>query len=203
MKKFLFDLFPLILFFLAYKLGDSYVGKDAAIYVATGIAIVAAVLQILWLALTRRKIEATHWINVSIITVFGGATILLHDDTFIKWKPTVLYWLFAAILLGSRLFAGRNLMRRLMGEKIALPDPAWARLNDSWAAFFTLSGALNLYVAFSGQFTESQWVDFKVFGLTILLVIFVIVQSLWLGRHIQAPPDTPTDRAPANPRDPS
>lgn len=200
MKKFLFDLFPLILFFLAYKLGDSYVGKDAAIYVATGIAIVASVLQILWLAITRRPIEATHWINVSIITVFGGATILLHDDTFIKWKPTVLYWLFAVILLGARLLTGRNLMRRLMGDKIALPDHAWSRLNDSWAGFFTISGVLNLYVAFSGRFTESQWVDFKVFGLTALLLLFVVVQSIWLGRHLQT---TPADTPPANPGKPS
>lgn len=186
MKKFLFDLFPLILFFVAYRLADLYVGKGSAIYVATGIAIVASILQILWLRLTRRAIEATHWINVSIITVFGGATILLHDDTFIKWKPTVLYWLFAAILLGSRLLTGRNLMRRLMGDKIALTEHAWSRLNDSWAGFFLLSGFLNLYVAFSGQFTESQWVNFKVFGLTVLLLLFVVVQSLWLGRHIQA-----------------
>ncbi len=187
MKKFLFDLFPLILFFLAFKFAD--------IYVATGTAMAAAVLQILWLRLTGRAIEPTHWINLTVIVVFGGATLLFHDDTFIKWKPTVLYWLFAAILMGARLFAGRNLMRRLMGEKIALPDRAWNRLNDSWAGFFVASGALNLYVAFSGRFTEAQWVNFKVFGLMILLLLFVVAQSLWLGRHIQAESGTaPEDR---------
>lgn len=185
MKKLLFDLFPLVLFFLAYKLGDVYVGKDSSIYLATGIAVIASVVQILWLKLTGRTIETTHWINVSVITVFGGATILLHDDTFIKWKPTVLYWLFAAILLGARWFAGRNLMRHIMGDKISLPERAWAQLNDSWAGFFTFAGLLNLYVAFSGRFSESQWVNFKVFGLMILLLLFVVVQSLWLGRHMQ------------------
>lgn len=177
MKKFLFDLFPLILFFVAFKFAD--------IYVATGAAIVAVIAQILWLKLTGRAIEATHWINLTVIVVFGGATLLLHDDTFIKWKPTVLYWLFAGILLVTRWVTGRNLMRKLMGEKIALPEHAWNRLNDSWAVFFLASGVLNLYVAFSGRFTESQWVNFKVFGLMILLILFVVVQSLWLGRHIQ------------------
>ncbi|MFA5664587.1 septation protein A [Castellaniella sp.] len=177
MKKLLFDLFPLILFFVAFRVAD--------IYVATGVAMAAAILQIGWLRLMRRPIETTHWINLGVIVIFGGATLLLHDDTFIKWKPTVLYWLFAAILAGARLFMGRNLMRRLMGEKIELPDQLWNRLNDSWVLFFTASGALNLYVAFSGRFTESQWVNFKVFGLLILLLLFVVVQSLWLGRHLQ------------------
>ncbi|MFA7438921.1 septation protein A [Castellaniella sp.] len=186
MKKLLFDLFPLILFFVAFRVAD--------IYVATGVAMAAAILQIAWLRLTHRAIEATHWINLTVIVVFGGATLLLHDDTFIKWKPTVLYWLFAAILAGARLFTGRNLMRKLMGEKIDLPEHLWNRLNDSWVLFFTGSGALNLYVAFSGRFTESQWVNFKVFGLLILLLIFVVLQSLWLGRHLQ----TETADLPAN-----
>jgi len=185
MKKFLFDLFPLILFFVAFKFAD--------IYVATGAAIAAAIVQILWLKVTGRMIEATHWINVTVIVVFGGATLLFHDDTFIKWKPTVLYWLFGGILLVTRLTTGRNLMRKLMGEKIVMPDRAWNRLNDSWAVFFAASGALNLWVAFSGRFTEAQWVNFKVFGLMILLILFVVVQSLWLARHIQAEGESSQD----------
>ena len=178
--KFLFDLFPVILFFVAFKFAD--------IYVATGVAIAATFAQIGWLRLRGRKVDPMMWVTLGIIVVFGGATLLLHNETFIKWKPTVLYWLFAAILMGARLFAGRNLMRRLMGDKIALPERAWNRLNDSWAGFFVASGALNLYVAFSGRFTEAQWVNFKVFGLMILLLLFVVVQSLWLGRHIQTEP---------------
>ncbi|MBV6271383.1 septation protein A [Alcaligenaceae bacterium CGII-47] len=181
MKKFLFDLFPLILFFVAFKFSD--------IFTATAVAVAAAILQILWLKFTGRAIEATHWINVTIIVVFGGATLLLHDDTFIKWKPTVLYWMFAVILTGGRLLFKRNLMRKIMGEKIIMPEHIWDRLNYSWSAFFLASGALNLYVAFSGRFTEAQWVNFKVFGLMILLLVFVVAQSLWLGRHIQT--DTP------------
>lgn len=182
MKKFLFDLFPLILFFVAYRYAD--------IYAATAVAITASIAQILWLRLTGKAIEGMHWINLSVIVIFGGATLWLHSDVFIKWKPTVLYWLFGGALLGARYLFGRNLVRRLLGKQIALPDPVWERLNLSWALFFVAAGAVNLYVAFSGQLTESQWVNFKVFGLMGLLVAFVIAQSLWLGKHLQAS-DTP------------
>ena len=145
MKKFLFDLFPLILFFVAYRFAD--------IYTATAVAIVASVLQIVWLKVTRKTIETTHWINLTVIVVFGGATLWLQSDVFIKWKPTVLYWLFAAILIGTRVFTGRNLLKHLMGKQIRLAEPVWNRLNTVWAAFFVVSGAANVFVAFSGHFT--------------------------------------------------
>jgi len=177
MKKLLFDLFPLVLFFLAFRFSD--------IYTATAVAMAAGVAQIAWLKARRKAIEATHWINLSVIVVFGGATLLFHNDAFIKWKPTVLYWLFAGILLGGKWIFGRNLMQRIMGGQIRLADAVWNRLNASWAGFFILSGALNLYVAFSGRFTESQWVNFKVFGLMALMLAFVVAQSIWLGRHIK------------------
>ena len=177
MKKFLFDLFPLILFFLAYRFAD--------IYTATAVTIVASVLQIVWLKITRKAIETTHWINLTVIVVFGGATLWLQSDVFIKWKPTVLYWLFAAILIGARVFTGRNLLKHLMGKQIRLAEPVWDRLNTVWAAFFVVSGAANVFVAFSGHFTESQWVNFKVFGLMGMMLAFVIGQSIWLSRHIQ------------------
>lgn len=177
MKKFLFDLFPLILFFLAFKFSD--------IYTATAVAIAAGIGQFVWLKATGKAIEATHWINLSVIIVFGGATLLFQNDAFIKWKPTVLYWIFAAILVGGKIFFGRNLMQKLMGSKVDMPPAIWDKLNYSWAAFFLLSGGLNLYVAFSGYFTESQWVNFKVFGLMALLLLFVILQSLWLGKHMK------------------
>ncbi len=182
MKKFLFDLFPLLLFFVAFKFSD--------IFTATAVAIAAAIAQFIWLKARGKVIEATHWINLTVIVVFGGATLFFHNDAFIKWKPTVLYWLFGGILLGARLFFGRNLMRKLIGDKVSLPAAAWDKLNLSWAGFFLVSGALNLYVAFSGHFTEGQWVNFKVFGLMALLLLFVIIQSIWLGRHIQETPDT-------------
>lgn len=182
MKKLLFDLFPLILFFIAFRYAD--------LYTATAVAIGAGLAQFAWLKLRGHAIEATHWINLTVIILFGGATLLFHNDAFIKWKPTVLYWVFAAVLVGAKLLMGRNLMQKLMGGQIQLPDPVWTRLNYAWAGFFTASGALNLYVAFSGQFTEAQWVNFKVFGLMALLIAFVIAQSIWLGRHIQEAPQS-------------
>ncbi|AHV93272.1 septation protein A [Bordetella holmesii] len=179
MKKFLFDLFPLILFFVAYRFAD--------IYAATAVAITAAIAQIIWLKLTGKAIEGMHWINLSVIVIFGGATLWLHSDVFIKWKPTVLYWLFGGALLASRYLFGRNLIRRLLEKQISLTETLWNKLNLTWALFFLLAGGVNLYVAFSGHFSESQWVNFKVFGLMGLLIAFVILQSLWLGRHMQEP----------------
>jgi intracellular septation protein len=179
MKKFLFDLFPLLLFFIAYRY--------AGIYTATAVAITASVLQILWLRLTGRPIEGMHWINLTVIVVFGGATLWLHSDVFIKWKPTVLYWLFGGALLIGRWVFKRNLVRRLLEKQIALPDAVWDKLNATWAVFFLLAGAANLYVAFSGHFSESEWVTFKAFGLMGLMIVFVLAQSLWLGRHLQPP----------------
>jgi intracellular septation protein len=177
MKKFLFDLFPLILFFVAYRFAD--------IYVATAVAIAAAVLQILWIKLTRKPVETMHWVNFAVIVFFGGATLWLQNEAFIKWKPTVLYWLFGVVLLVSKYLLGKNLMQKLLGTKVSMPDLAWNKLNLSWAMFFMIAGGLNLFVAFSGLFTESQWVNFKVFGLMALLIVFVIAQSIWLGKHMQ------------------
>jgi len=188
MKKFLFDLFPLILFFVAFRFAD--------LYTATAVAMIAAVTQLVWLRWRGAAIEATHWINLSVIVVFGGATLLLQNDAFIKWKPTVLYWVFAAILLGSHWLLGRNLMQKLMGAQMQLSAPIWARLNIIWAGFFIASGALNLYVAFSGHFTESQWVNFKVFGSMALLIVFVIAQSLWLGKHMQQTAEAEASKEP-------
>ncbi|WP_019936307.1 septation protein A [Bordetella sp. FB-8] len=190
MKKFLFDLLPLILFFVVYRYAD--------IYAATATAVVLSIAQIIWLKATRRAIETTHWINLAVIVLFGGATLLLHDDAFIKWKPTVLYWIFGAVLIGGRM-TGRNPMRKLMGQQIVLPETAWNKLNFSWALFFLAAGFINLYVAFSGRFTEAQWVSFKVFGLMGLLLVFVIGQSIWLSRHMQRDQvDSSADRGPGN-----
>lgn len=180
MKKLLFDFFPLVLFFVAFKVAD--------IFIATWVAIICSVLQILWLKLRGRPIEATNWMNVIIIVIFGGATIYFHSETFVKWKPTVLYWMFAFILLGSRLLFKKNVLRKMLATQMSLPDRIWDRLSDTWAGFFLFAGALNLVVAFSGYFTLDQWAAFKAFGMTILLVIFAIGQSVWLGRHMQEVP---------------
>src|SRR5262247_2756663 len=138
--KFLFDLFPVILFFVAFKLSD--------IYVATCVAIAATFAQVGWLKLRGRKVDPMLWASLAIIAVFGGATLLLQDETFIKWKPTVLYWLFGAVLAGAAL-AGRNLIRAMLSEQVQLPAPIWSRLNWAWVGFFVFMGALNLYVAYN------------------------------------------------------
>lgn len=175
--KFLFDLFPVILFFAAFQLWD--------IYVATAVAIAASFAQIGWLALRRRKIDAMLWASLGIIVVFGGLTLALRDKTFIQWKPTVLYWLFGAVLAGGAL-SGRNLIRAMMSQQMRLPDPVWARLNWSWAGFFAFMGAANLVVAYN--FSESAWVSFKLFGGMGLMLAFVLVQALFLSRYVEEKP---------------
>jgi intracellular septation protein len=173
--KFLFDLFPVILFFAAFKLFD--------VYVATAVAIAATFLQIGWLKLKGRKVQTMMWVSLAIIVVFGGATLALHDETFIKWKPTVLYWLFAAIIAAADLLFRRNVIRAMLGEQVRMPDTAWARLNWSWAAFFAFMGAANLYVAYN--FSTDAWVNFKLFGGMGLMLVFVLLQALFFARHIE------------------
>ena len=173
--KFLFDIFPVILFFIAYKAAD--------IYVATAVAIAATFVQIGWVWFRKGKVDTMLWVSLVIIVVFGGATLALHDETFIKWKPTVLYWLFgAALLVADRVF-GKNLIRAMMGTQIELPDPIWARLNMSWCLFFLAMGVLNLYVAYS--FSTDTWVNFKLFGGTGLMVVFVLAQAVVLSRFVE------------------
>ena len=173
--KFLFDLFPVILFFVAFKL--------QGIYVATAVAIAASFAQIGWLWLRGRKIDGMLWVSLAIIVVFGSATLLLHDETFIKWKPTVLYWLFACVLSVSALVFRKNLIRAMLGEQIQLPDPAWNKLNFSWVGFFAGMGLLNLYVAFN--FPTDTWVNFKLFGGMGLMLVFVIGQGLFLAKYVE------------------
>ena len=173
--KFLFDLFPVILFFVAFKV--------QGIYAATAVAIAASFAQIGWLWLRRRKVDAMLWVSLAIIVVFGGATLLLHDETFIKWKPTVLYWMFALVLSVSAVFFRKNLIRTMMGEQIQLPDPAWNKLNFSWAGFFACMGFLNLYVAFN--YSTDTWVNFKLFGGMGLMLAFVIGQGFFLAKYVE------------------
>ena len=173
--KFLFDLFPVVLFFLAFKLFD--------IYIATATAIAATFLQIGWLKWRGRKVDTMMWVTLVIIVVFGGATLALHDETFIKWKPTVLYWLFGAVLAAAELAFRKNLIRAALAEQVTLPDRVWTRLNWSWAGFFVLMGAANLYVAFN--FSTDTWVNFKLFGGMGLMLAFVVAQALLLARYVE------------------
>jgi intracellular septation protein len=173
--KFLFDLFPVILFFAVFKL--------YGIYEATAVAIAATVVQIGWVYFKHRKVEPMLWVSLAVIVVFGGATIYLHNETFIKWKPTVLYWLFAGALAIAALLFNKNLIRAMMEKQVTLPEPLWGRLLMSWIAFFTVMGLLNLYVAYN--YSTDTWVNFKLFGGMGLMLIFVFGQALVLAKHIQ------------------
>ena len=176
--KFLFDLFPVILFFAAFKF--------FGIFVATGVAIAATFAQIGWVWFRRRKIDGMLWASLAIITVFGGLTLVLHDETFIKWKPTILYWTLALGLAGSSLFFGKNLIRALLGDQVTLPEDVWRKLNWSWIGFFTFMGFANLAVAFLMGFSTDTWVNFKLFGGMGLMLVFVVGQALYLSRHMQS-----------------
>jgi intracellular septation protein len=173
--KLLFDLFPIILFFAAFKF--------FGIFAATATAIAATVLQIVWTKWRHGKVDTMLWVSFSIIAVFGGATLVLHDETFIKWKPTILYWVFSTTLLFSNLLLGKNLMRSLLHEKLALPAKVWDHLNLAWSLFFAALGVVNLYVAFN--YSTDTWVNFKLFGTTGMMMLFVLLQAMALSKYVE------------------
>ncbi len=173
--KILADLFPVILFFVAYKL--------AGIYMATAAAIGASIVQVGWNRWRHGRVETMHWVTLGLILFFGGLTLLLRDPVFIKWKPTVVNWLFAAAFLGSALFMERSLLQRMMDHAVTLPDAVWKRLNLAWVSFFLFIGVANLYVAYN--FSEEVWVDFKLFGMMGLTLLFLVAQGFYLSRYIQ------------------
>jgi len=205
--KLLFDLFPVILFFVVYKLGNGnqeaahalavqYMGgiisggnvapDQAPIMLATAVAIVATILQIIYLRARKRKIDGALWLSLGVIVVTGGATIYFHDENFIKWKPTILYWAFALAMLVSQLGFRQNLMRKLMEKQIKLPDEIWGRVGFAWMAFFAVIGVLNLvmaFIVFKGN--TAAWVNFKVFGITAIFFVFFLGQALMLSKHMQ------------------
>jgi intracellular septation protein len=174
--KFLFDLFPIILFFIAYKTYD--------IYVATAVAIGAAMVQTGLYWLKHRKFEKMHVITLGILVVFGGLTLALHDPLFIKWKPTVVNWLFGVTFLASGFIGKTTLIERMMGHAIQAPAPVWTRLNLAWVVFFLFMGLINLYVAFN--FSEDTWVNFKLFGMMGLTLVFVFAQAFYLSRYMES-----------------
>ena len=173
--KFLFDFFPILLFFIAYKIFD--------IYVATAVAIAATFVQVGWFWLQHRRFEKMHIITLLMITILGGATLILHDETFIKWKVSVVNWLFGIVFLGSQFIGKKTIIQRMMEASIDLPAPIWLRLNLAWALFFIASGFLNLYVAYN--FDTDTWVNFKMFGMLGLTILFLFIQALFIGRYIK------------------
>jgi len=146
------------------------------------VVIAATLAQVAWLALRRRKIDMMLWVSLGLVVVFGGATIWFHNETFIKWKPSVLYWVMGAAFWISSLL-GKNLLRLLLGEQLVLPDVVWQRLNVAWVGFFGLMGLLNIWVAYT--FSTETWVNFKLFGGVGLMLLFTLAQGLYLSRHIK------------------
>ena len=204
--KFLFDLFPVILFFIVFKLGEThqeaahalaiqYMGglvaggslspEQSPIMLATAVGIVATVLQIVYLLVRGRKVDGMLWLSLGVIVVMGGLTIYFHDENFIKWKPTILYFAFALALLVAQLGFRTNLMRKVMEEQVKLPESVWSRVGYAWIGFFLFQGVLNLvmaFVVFKGN--TSAWVSYKMFGATGLFFAFVVIQTLMLSKHI-------------------
>jgi intracellular septation protein len=174
MKIFL-DFFPIILFFVVFK--------AFGIFAATAVAIVATIGQIAWMWRKNGFVEPMQWVSLGVIVVFGGATLITQDETFIKWKPTVLYWLMGSALWIGHVVFKRNLLRQLMGTQLTLPDHAWRVLLHCWVVFFTGMGFLNLWVA--DNFDTDTWVSFKLFGGLGLMLVFVVLQGIYMSRFIQ------------------
>ncbi|MDU6410861.1 MAG: septation protein A [Yersiniaceae bacterium] len=173
MKQFL-DFLPLVVFFVVYKLYD--------IYAASGALIAATALALIFTWVKYRKVEKMTLITFAMVAVFGTLTLVFHDDLFIKWKVTVIYVLFALALLVSQWMLRKPLIQRMLGKELTLPDGVWNRLNTAWALFFLLCGLANIYVAF--WLPQSVWVNFKVFGLTALTLVFTLLSGLYIYRHM-------------------
>lgn len=202
--NFIFDILPLFLFFITYKIASAYAddaatfatqwlgtivsggvvgSKEGPVLLATIIVMAATLLQVAWMRLNRRKIDLMLWISLVIIIVFGGATIWYHNDTFIKWKPSVILWMMGLIFLISQTYFQRNLLRSTLGDELELPDIVWKRLNFAWVIYFGLMGALNLWVAYS--FSTDEWANFHTFGSSGLSIAFILGQGVYMSYHQQ------------------
>lgn len=178
--KFLFDFFPILLFFISYKM--------YGMYVATATVIAASCVQVGVSLLRHRRVEKMHLITAALVVLMGGASLMLHNEMIFKWKPTIVYWLFSAVFLGSQFIGKKPVVERMMGATITLPVPLWRRLNLAWTLFFAALGVVNLYVAYN--FDTDTWADFKLFGLMGLMFAFVIIQAFFLARHMNPEEET-------------
>ena len=211
--KILFDFLPIALFFgmfkyaegnkdwaasfatdwLGFMVSGGVVGPaEAPVLLATVVVIVATLAQIVWLKAKGRKVDTMLWVSLALVTVLGSATIYFHSESFIKWKPTVLYWVMGGALLFGQLVLKKNGIKALMGAQMSLPEPVWRSVNFSWVAFFAVMGCLNLWVAFN--FSTAAWVNFKLFGGLGLMVVFVLLQAVYLNKYIKS--DTTPDIKP-------
>lgn len=174
--KLFFDFAPILIFFLGYKF--------FGIFVATTIAIFCSFIQLAFYWFKFRRIDTMTLVSCIIITVLGGFTLLLHNVMFIKWKPTILYFVFSLALLLSGFFAKQSLLQRMLGQTLKLPAVIWRRLNHIWVVFFMLLAILNLYVAY--HFSTSAWVNFKLFGIMGLTLLFLLAQGIYIAKFIDA-----------------
>ena len=177
--KFLFDFFPIALFFITFKFYDD---PNEGVLAATAVAIIATIIQVLLFWLKNKRVEKMHIITLVLITVLGGATLILKDPVFIKWKPTGVNWMFALAFLGSQFIGDKPFVKRMMAHAVDLPEHVWMKLNMAWVVFFTAMGFANLYVAFTYNLTI--WVDFKTYGMLGLTILFVILQAVYLAKHM-------------------
>ncbi len=198
--KLLFDLFPVILFFVAFKYSEknpelaaswvtSLIGsaavdpKIAPILLATVVVILATIAQIIWVAFRHGKVDKMLWVSLVLVVVFGGMTLAFQDESFIKWKPTILYWVFAGSMSFAALVMKKNAIKTMLGEQLTLPEPVWNKVNFSWIAFFVVMGFLNLLIAFN--FPTDVWVNFKLFGGMGLMLLFVLGQGFLLSKYVE------------------
>ena len=201
--KLLFDLFPVILFFATFKYSEknpelaaswvsSLIGsaavdpKIAPILLATVVVIVATIAQIAWVAWRHGKVDKMLWVSLVLVVFFGGMTLIFQDESFIKWKPTILYWVFAGSMGFAALVMKKNAIKAMLGEQMNLPEPVWTKVNLSWIAFFVVMGILNLVIAFN--FPTDVWVNFKLFGGMGLMLVFVVAQGMLLAKYVEEKP---------------
>ena len=203
------DLFPIVLFFVAYKWGGShpeataewlnqYLGgvvsggvvpqSQAPILAATAVTILATLLVIVVERARGKRIETMQWVSLAIITLFGGATLFFHDESFIKWKPSVLYWFMGSALLIGKVILKKNALKGMMGEQIRMHEAIWDKMLWAWVSFFAVMGGINLYVAMN--FSTDDWVNFKLFGTLGATVVFIVAQGIAISKHIQQESNT-------------
>ena len=171
--KFLIDFFPILLFFAAYKMAD--------IYTATAILMGATVLQMVLVRRLDGRLQTMHKITLALVLGFGALTLGLHDERFIKWKPTILYTGLAIGLAVAHGVFRKNALQSLLGQQLKLPSAVWHRLNISWVLYCVFMAASNGYVA--AYFSTDAWMNFKIWGYVFPLV-FIVGQGLYVSRHL-------------------
>lgn len=173
--RLLIDFFPIALFFVGYKLHD--------IYVATAVLMAATVVQTAIIYGIDRRLQTLQKVTLVLILVFGTLTLLLQDERFIKWKPTVMYAGMAIVLAAALWVWKKNFLQMLLGSQLQLPDSVWGRLTVAWVLYFVFMSAINAYVA--AFFSTDAWVDFKLWGY-IFPVMFLVGQGLYVARHLKS-----------------